>query len=199
MKGLARRLTAGVNLGRVVGISVAHGFVRVEEYLTDYLLYPYLLYRGGPDLVALVRAMVGEHRPTPPIAGYWMGFAVLLALSTAINVAYLLFHDATKRDWFGFGALRGWEARLALQPIYRPLRLPARWLAFAYLSVWHSPLFATLWLRSEFRPFAMTRRDWLLFVCAILVANLGWSAVVTGAVSFVVGVVLPAWRAVLGG
>lgn len=157
--------------------------MRVEEYLSDYVFYPYMLYRGGPDALTALAGFVEGAGPASPGAGYWFGFGVLLVTSTLINLAYLRAYDATKRDWFGFEALRAWEERLVARKHYALFRAPLRLLLFTYLSVWHSPLFATLFVRSSLHPYAMAGRDWRAFWAALLLANLGWAAVVSGAVT----------------
>ncbi len=157
--------------------SGAHAAVKLESYLFDYAFYPYMLYSGGGSLLGLA----GVTDPDPQ-TGYWVGFAILCALSLTLNVAYIRAYDCSRHDWFGFETAR----RIRPPRFLRALAfLPAaaRAAIFLYLSIWHNPLFATLWMRSRERAFSMIRRDWLLFGAAVAFANVGWTVVVTTAVT----------------
>lgn len=182
MLATARHLLAKSRLRQLSGWSLAHAAVRVEEYLFDYLVYPFMLYRGGAALLAAfgLRATPGE--------GYAAGFAFMLLVSLSVNLAYVHVYDRTRRDWFGFEALRSIEAR----HVPGRLRLPVRIALFGYLSLAHSPFFATLWLRSRTEAFAMRRADWAVFAFAVLLANVGWTVLVSGAVELWRQVLVPA-------
>jgi len=159
--------------------SGAHALARLEEYAFDYVFYPYMLYSGGETLLRLVWA-----EGASADAGYWTGFGVLSLLSLVLNLLYIRLYDWSGRDWFAFEYLRNISVpqRITAVPLLAPT---ARVVTFAYLSIWHSPLFATLWMRSRERQFSMSRRDWMLFGTAVLVANLGWTAAVTAAVTII--------------
>jgi len=161
--------------------SIAHAAIKVEEYAFDYLLYPFMLYRGGPYLLDLLWHVEAADRTS--IAGYWLGFAILLLLSLCLNLLYICLYDASRTDWFGFVAIGGLRLRLGGSSRHgRLARFLLRWLAFLYLSVWHSPLFGTLFMREQGERFVMTKRDWGIFFGALAVANLGWAGIVSGAV-----------------
>jgi hypothetical protein len=163
-----RKLTAVA--GRVAAWSIAHGLARLEAYLFDFVFYPYMLYAGGPSLAHTLGAQGSRG------AGYWIGFGILLALSGALNVFYVRLYDASRQDWFGFEALRD---RAISWRVAEHAAAPLRIVVFVYLTVWENPLFATLWLRCRRDKFAMSRQDWLLLGGAVVIANVGWTALVS--------------------
>lgn len=160
-------------------LSAAHLVIRVEEYIFDFLLYPYMLYGGGSALLRMAGYAGADAR-----TGYWLGCAIMLTTSTALNLVYLWTYDRTRRDWFGIEQLRHWEARPVpwLPEWTRPVW---RFAVFAGLSIWANPLFATLWLRSRDHQFVMAQRDWGVFWLAIIIANAAWIGII-GAVAVVV-------------
>lgn len=161
---------------QIAGWGAAHAIIRTEEYLFDFLLYPFMLYAGGPALVA------GATGRSSAILGYWVGFAVMVFLSIVVNLSYLAAYDRLGRDLFGLEAARAYERRFAERRFYRPIRPVVKFIAFGYLAVWHNPLFATLFLRQDARPFQMDRGDWRVFGLALVIANFGWAGLVSGAV-----------------
>lgn len=163
--------------------SLAHALIRCEEYAFDYVLYPFMLYRGGRAILGAAGRVAGIQAPATAAGGYVVGFALLLAASVAINLIYLRLYDGWRTDWFGFEALKG-----TLRRRFAPDSSPAIWRAlvryggFLYLAVWHSPLFATLFLRDGEATYVMTPRDWRTFWVALALANFGWAGLVTGVV-----------------
>ena len=170
------------HIARLARWSSAHVAIRIEEYAFDYLLYPFMLYRGGDLLLSTLLAPFNPRPEALSAAGYWAGFAVLIAASIAINVAYVRAYDRLKTDWFGFEALKDAVERLPSGLRQQPWREATRFAAFAYLSIWHNPLFATLFMRREPSAYAMTPADWRTFWMAIVIANIGWAGLVSGAV-----------------
>jgi len=163
--------------------SLAHVAIRVEEYLFDYVLYPFMLYRGGAWLLSALLHFAGAHAAPPPAVGYWFGLCLLTATSVGINLLYIGAYDRLRTDWFGFEALKETSERFApVSSGWRPWRFAIRYVAFVYLSIWHGPLFGTLFMRSSAEPYAMTARDWRTFWIALLIANLGWAGLVSGVV-----------------
>lgn len=165
--------------------------MQLEAWAFDYLLYPFMLYQGGGVLIGWFFDMLGREVPAAPASGYWLGFALMTAASIALNVVYVRAYDRMQTDWFGFEALK--NAREGLAPPWlraEPWQTAARLAAFAYLSTWHNPLFATLFMRKASTPYAMSDRDWPVFWWAVLIANFGW-AVVVGGVAEAVKALLP--------
>jgi len=158
-------------------IASAHLLARVESYLFDYLFYPYMLFAGGP---ALVHALLGFGLPIG--SGYWLGFAILVALSAFLNVAYVLVYDRLHTDWFGFVAANAWLERPGRWAQSSTLYAMARLGAFVGLSVWESPLFAALWLRRQASAYVTDISGWAILGLAVLAANVGWTVIVSGAV-----------------
>ncbi|WP_307352184.1 hypothetical protein [Caulobacter ginsengisoli] len=157
--------------------------MRLEEYAFDYLLYPFMLYRGGGLLVGWLRDLFGQDAPAMPATGYWFGLGLMTAASIALNLIYVRAYDRMRTDWFGFEALKRAQENL-IPSRFRvgPWRTAARFTAFVYLSAWHNPLFATLFMRRASASYAMSEGDWPVFWSAVLIANLGWAGIVSGAV-----------------
>lgn len=177
---------ARAHVARVGQWSVGHLAVRLEAYAFDYLLYPFMLYQGGGVLVGWLFDVLGRTAPATPAAGYWLGFGLMTGASVILNLVYVRAYDRMQTDWFGFEALR--SAHEGLTPRWlraEPWQAAARLAAFVYLSIWHNPLFATLFMRKAPTRYAMTRRDWRVFWSAVLIANLGWAGIVSGAVGAV--------------
>ena len=153
-------------------LSAAHLFIRLEEYLFDFLLYPYMLYGGGSALLRMA-GYAGANART----GYWLGGTIMLASSITLNLIYLWTYDRTRRDWFGIEQLRHWEARPV---IWLPAWIRPAWRSavFGGLCIWANPLFATLWLRSREQQFVMTRGDRGVFWLAIVIANAAWIGII---------------------
>ena len=184
----AKLTTAVGTLGRW---SLAHIAIRVEEYLFDYALYPFMLYRGGEWLLTGLMGLARANNTPSPVAGYWVGFCLLTAASVGINVLYIGAYDRLRIDWFGFETLKEVSGRFTPAASgWRPWRIVVRYVAFAYLSIWHSPLFGTLFMRGSATPYAMTAPDWRVFWVALMIANLGWAGMVSGVVE-AVRVLLP--------
>jgi hypothetical protein len=171
----------GKSGGRIFRWSVAHTLIRLEEYAFDYVLYPYLLYAGGP---AFVEWHLGRTEPT---LGYWVGFAAALLASILLNLIYVWAYIALKADLFGIEAVKRFEEKGAKRWWYRLIRWPVRMSVFAYLCVFHNPLFATIWLRQRAPSARMTQQDWGVFWSAIVVSNFGWALVVSGAMELMIG------------
>lgn len=163
--------------------SAGHLAVRLEEYAFDYLLYPFMLYQGGGALVGWLCGVFGRTAPATLAAGYWLGFGLMTAASVALNLLYVRAYDRMRTDWFGFETLKRAQERL-IPSRFRagPWRTAARFMAFVYLSAWHNPLFATLFMRKPSAPYAMSKGDWPVFWSGVLIANLGWAGIVSGAV-----------------
>lgn len=161
---------------------IAHIAIRVEEYLFDFVFYPFMLYRGGEWLLAALMSFAGAKAPSP-VAGYWLGLCLLTAASVGINLLYIGAYDRLRTDWFGFETLKGVSKQFApATSRWWPWRVAVRYAAFAYLCIWHSPLFGTLFMRGTEEPYAMNARDWRTFWVALLIANLGWAGMVSGVV-----------------
>lgn len=166
--------------------SIGHMAVRVEEWAFDYVLYPFMLYQGGGMLAAWLSGVFGRYAQPPPAVGYWLGFGLMTAASVALNLVYVRAYDRMRTDWFGFEALKKIEERPILSRFVAcPWRPAARLAAFVYLSAWHNPLFATLFMRKASASYAMSKDDWPVFWSAVLIANLGWAGIVSGAVEAV--------------
>lgn len=169
-----------------------HGVMRLEEFLYDYVLYPFMLTTGG-FLVATWYAnnFYPELNVTESL-GYTVGFALLFLGSIATNILYLKLYDGAKKDILAFEALKDTVHNTEEKGFFKRLlqkhaeaKWFVKWAVFVYLSVWENPFFTVLFMRKEARTYKMDRYDWTVFTISILVANLVWAGVVTGVVELV--------------
>ncbi len=170
--------------------TLAHLAVYIEAYTLDYLLYPFMLYRGGALVLSLLAPRVVAATPHSAAAGYWVGFGFMCGLSIVLNLLYLRVYDFSQTDWFGFEALKRACRQSALGNRLGPDgSMLFRYSTFVYLSVMHSPLLGVVFMREAPSPYAMTARDWRIFWLAILIANVGWTGIVTAAGSVLIALI----------
>jgi hypothetical protein len=139
---------------------------KAQEYLFDYLLYPFVIFK----------------------LGLWRGGLVMALLSLVSCLLLLRFYDRLKRDWLGIEAVKGLKD-YAGQSRFRRM---AAWLlqrgepvACLFLSIKFDPFITTLYLRRGSYN-GMTRRDWKIFVASWLIGNVYWTFVCFGGVSALV-------------
>lgn len=157
-----------MTLKRLGEVSTGHLFIRIEEFIFDFLLYPYMLYDGG---FRLLRIMGFESATTAD--GYYAGAAIMFTSSAFTNIIYIIAYDRMGRDWFGIEAVRKFKPAWLLR-LPRWLLPIGRGVAFIVLCLWTNPLFALLWIRSKAGAFRMNPADWAILGLAILIANIGW-------------------------
>ena len=134
-------------------VSLGHTFIQIEEYVFDFVLYPYMLYAGGESFLRITQ--LADASPTN---GFGAGIAIMFACSVVFNYLYVRAYDRMKVDWFGIEALRTYRPAV-VDRLPSVIRAATRYVTFAGLAVWTNPLFSVLWLRSPGARFAMSRGD----------------------------------------
>lgn len=141
----------------VLGLGLLGNHVQVWAF--DYLLYPYVIWRGGP---------------------FW-GAIVMTILSFVLCWAMLRFYDWTGRDWLGIEtvkALRDGQETAGWRGWLRRLLRRSDALALVLLSIRFDPFITILYLRPGSHAFdGLSARDWRRFVASVLIANVYWSVV----------------------
>ena len=151
---------------RIAELAVGFTANKTQEYLFDYLLYPFVIFR----------------------LGVWLGGAVMALLSLAFCLLSLKIYDWLKRDWLGIEAVKG------LKDYTGPSRWrrTTAWMlqrgdpvACLFLSIKFDPFITTLYLRRGAYN-GLNRRDWKIFFASWLIANLYWTLACFGGVSMLV-------------
>lgn len=152
--------------GRIGIAAIGHAVKEAEEWLFDWLLYG--------TVSAFLVTTYGSTWGTAAT------FAIMTPLSALVCFGYIRFYDTSKKDWFGFEALKGirnelegdgWFARLMRWTI-RQGDLPA----FIVLSIHKDPFVVTVYLRNADQAYdGLAARDWRNFWASVLLSNGYWT------------------------
>lgn len=169
-----------------------HAVMRIEEFLYDYVLYPFMLTTGGLMAATWYANTFNPELQVTESLGYWVGFILLFLGSIATNILYLKLYDGVKKDILAFEALKDTVHNTEQKGFFKRMlqkhaeaKWFVKWAVFVYLSVWENPFFTVLFMRKEARSYKMNQYDWTVFTISILTANLVWAGVVTGVVELV--------------
>ncbi len=135
----------------------------------DYVLYPIVMWY------------------TSTYYGSWLLGALIMTLaSIPLNWFQVRLYDAAKVDFFSLEALKAFEAEDSPDAtrwqrfqnwIKRRMR-QSKIFAFLVLS-WNDPFYVVVYFRHHEQAFqGMTKRDWLIFMAATVVANGYWIVLV---------------------
>jgi len=146
---------------RIALIVVGHSFKQFEENVFDYILYP------------LAIAGLGG------VAG---GFVMTVASALECWL-FIRFYDWSKKDWLGLELLkevRDGEERTFFQRIAQK----GDWLAFLFMSFTTDPFMTTVYMRKGREEYnGLSSRDWKIFWASVVVGNVGWTIIVTLAIT----------------
>lgn len=153
--------------------AIGHTLKQVEEFLFDWLLY------------GAVAAWATMHYGS--LWGSLATFAIMTPLSGLICLIYLWFYDLSKKDWFGFEALKSVKEEMSgggfWKKLMRAILRLGDFPAFILLSITSDPFMTTLYLRKGAGKYdGMTTRDKWIFFGSLLLSNgywtLRWSVIV---------------------
>lgn len=107
------------------------------------------------------------------------GGLLMSAVALVINLLLIWAYDALKQDFLSFEALRemqeceqkGFWKRLLVKAL-KAGKVPA----FIALS-FYDPFLAVIFSRKGVNAYKMTKRDWVNFLIAMLIACVGWTSI----------------------
>lgn len=118
--------------------------------------------------------------------GALKGGAVMMALSFVLDLVTLRLYDRFKRDVFGIEELKRVRESEATTWTGKTLRWALRqndFVVFVVLTLMTNQFVVTAWLRHGAGEFnGMQRRDWMIFLSSVVLGNLYWIAVISGAI-----------------
>jgi hypothetical protein len=137
----------------IVGISSSY----CMDTAFDYFLYPYVIYK----------------------LGLLKGGCVMTALACVINIVSIYFYDWSKRDWFGFEAIKSFQD-------YRGgnrLKIFTAWLlrknnivVMILLSIKEDAFKTVVYMRhGKYEYNGLTARDWKIFITSLIIGNVYWT------------------------
>jgi len=143
---------------RIGTLTAGHSFKFFEGLAIDKFLYPGVIASMGP----------------------LDGGLIMLAFTFVENLFLIWVYDQTKRDWFGFEALK--------KSIARQEEKERKWLVrfvrgtkFFFLTFASDSFFTTLSLRKGIETYdGLKARDWLIYVSSTILSNLSWLLVISG-------------------
>jgi len=139
----------------MVELSMGHVANKTQEYLFDYLLYPFVIFTMG-----IIR-----------------GAVVMSLLSLVACFLMIRFYDWSKRDWLGIEALKSlkdYDGPSLWRRIVARVLLRSDPVACVLLSIKFDPFIVTAYLRKGYYG-GMSARDWRIFLLSWLVGNAYWS------------------------
>lgn len=147
------------------------------NYLFDYGLYPFVIYKLG-----IIK-----------------GGLVMTVLAATANIICLKFYDWSKRDWLGIETIKGvkgYEGGNHLLRFMSGLLKKGDVPALLFLSVKEDAFVTMIYLRHGSHQYnGMSVRDWRIFLTSLSIANVYW----TLAAYMGISVVEWLWRVLTGG
>ncbi len=135
----------------------------------DYILYPLVMWWTGMYFDSWV-----------------LGAAIMMIASIPFNWLQIRLYDAAKIDFFSLEALKSFEdtgevgitRREKLSLFIKKWMRKSRLVAFIVLSA-NDPFYGVVYFRDKERAFdGLTKRDWMNFIAATIVANVYWAGLI---------------------
>jgi len=137
----------------VVGISSSY----FMDTAFDYFLYPYVIYKFG----------------------ILKGGIAMTALACVVNVISLYFYDWSKRDWFGFEALKTFQdyhGANRLKKCASWLLKKNNFIIMLFLSIKEDAFKTVVYMRhGKYQYNGLTARDWKIFIASLVIGNVYWT------------------------
>ena len=141
---------------------------KLLNYLFDYALYPFVIYK----------------------LGIISGGLVMTVLAGTINILCLKFYDWSKRDWLGIEAIKGvkgYEGESRLLEFMSGILKKSDPAAFLFLSIKEDPFITMIYLRHGSHQYnGMSARDWRIFLGSVAIGNIYWTLAAYMGISVVV-------------
>lgn len=126
-------------------------------YAFDYGLYPYVIWKLGP----------------------LQGAALMTLVSFLVCYAMILFYDWTKKDWLGIETIKELKEYAGNSRTIRMLGWAMKKgdaMVLIFLSIWYDPFVTVAYMRQGAHQYnGMTRRDWQIFLLALIIGNGSWT------------------------
>ena len=137
------------------------------NYVFDYALYPFAIYKLG-----IIK-----------------GGLLMTFLAAVSNIICLKFYDWSKRDWLGIEAIKGmkkYEGKSRLMRLMSWLLKKGDLPALLFLSIKEDAFVTMVYLRHGSHQYnGMSTRDWRIFLASLAVANIYWTLAAYMGVSLV--------------
>lgn len=146
---------------------LASGFAvwNVTDYLFDYALYPFVIWKLGTVV----------------------GGGIMALASLAFCLGLLRVYDLLGRDWLGIEwvkGLRGYAGPSRWRRLLGWLLDRGDTVAFVVLSAKYDPFITTAYLRRGAYN-GMARRDWTIFLASWVLSNLIWIIICAGGIEII--------------
>lgn len=149
-------------------LAIGHLVFHTSDYLFDYALYPFVIYKYGPVF----------------------GYVIMTLLSAAVCLAISYIYDLLEKDWLGIEtvkelvenffkeeeeiARRSWrgKGKRFLSWIFHKNKIGQ----FVFLSIKFDPLITTIYMRPGYHLYnGFSKRDWKIFWGSVVVSNAWWT------------------------
>jgi hypothetical protein len=112
--------------------------------------------------------------------GSIIAFVLMTPLALFVNTLCLAFYNWSKKDWFGFEAIKEFEANAkeggAFRRFLYALLTSNRIAAFFVLSIFGDPFLTVVYLRKKDAQYTkLTTRDQYVLISSALVSNAYWT------------------------
>lgn len=145
-----------LNYNRLTLIGLGHLLYAGFNWLFDHVLYVYSVFTWGMLL----------------------GGGLMTLFSLTQCAITLHWYEKMQIDWVGAGALNNWDAQQStslLSRLYRRIT-DKKQAVFVFLCIVSDPFITTAYFRQG-RFDGLTRHDWRIFFCSVLVSNGYWICV----------------------
>jgi hypothetical protein len=141
---------------RLLEVSIGLSSNRLLGWLTDYLLYPFIIYEFGVIKGGFINTFFS-----------FVACFFLIILYDWLKRDYLLIETVKKlRDYNGTqktGRILSWILRQG-KPVI-----------FLFLSIKEDPFITTVYMREKANQYAgLTKRDWGIFLSSVIISNAYW-------------------------
>ena len=169
---------------RIGIIAIGHTAKQIEEFLLDWLLYGFVVFKTAE--------MWG------PYQGALIAFAIMAPLSALLCYSYIRFYDWAKKDWLGLETIEELrQSEEAAGPVMRwiiKLTKLGDFPMFVVLSIYGDPFVVTLYFRRGAHLYnGLSRRDWSIFWASVVFSNAYW----TLQWGVIVALIQPLWQFVI--
>lgn len=162
---------------RLVELAIGLTANQTIDYLFDYALYPFVIYRFGI---------------------LWGGL-VMMVLSFIACLLSVWFYDWSKCDWLGIEAiksLKGYSGDKKLGRLTGWLLRKSDSVVFLFLSIKYDSFITMTYMRHGSHQYnGMSQRDWRIFLGSVAISNAYWTLAAYMGISVVEWI----WRVVKSG